>query len=794
MKNKYLVILFFLSIILISCICLIACNSNEDVKSYTVEYVSNGNGYIDGDSLQVVKSGQSTKSVAAVPDIGYEFLGWSDGLTEKSRIDNNISADRVIYASFRIIEFYIKYNAGVGGRINSYSSQRVQFGSDAHEVTAVADKGYEFVGWSDGITEPTRHDTDIRSVLNVTAYFTERMFSLNYSAGDGGTIQGEKEQLIKYPNSGLPVVATPKMGYKFVKWSDTGSTDPVRIEIKVEADVNAVAVFETVRDDGFGTEDNPVLINNYEQFLDMRSYPDLHYKLNCDLDLSEFDYRPLFNDSMGFNGLFDGDLHSIKNLAIHSASLNPSLFGIVNNGCIKNLTIENFEISICGPVESEGLLLIGSVAGDNNGSIDNVTVCGEINIDNVDKNGTAIGGLVGRSGGTVSQCRSNVLINISQKDNEKIQMYSYNVGGLIGVIYSGLINDCASNGEINSLDINKNVLLGGLVGYLIANQDSIDVKKCETNISISHVGNSCAQSGGMIAIAHVIDSAFIITECTANAVITGGFDAGGFIDYITAYGAYDIDIAFNCAECSINTMKSGGFIFWASGGNKLDDNFIIRYCNTKGYTNANMGAGFCWLAAQIRVYRCSSSMELQTKAASASFIQQMNEGVIEECFASGTITSEFHASGFALTIIGVYMNNCYSDCDIVITNTDSNADMRTFACGLVVFARDSQIDNCFSVGNIRGNVYTESKVSGQGSIVGEFIGSVNNTIINNCAVLHHDGTFATDYIVTIMSSSNVDLTIYDNIDDMDELLPMLNQGATNSIWIMGQHGYPQLNF
>ncbi|MCM1439742.1 MAG: InlB B-repeat-containing protein [Roseburia sp.] len=81
----------------------------------------------------------------------------------------------------KIAEVY--YETTTGGSVSTVSgyfifvfghngnTQYVLHGDDALSVTAIPLKGYEFVGWSDGVKTATRHDTNITSDLHVYAIF-----------------------------------------------------------------------------------------------------------------------------------------------------------------------------------------------------------------------------------------------------------------------------------------------------------------------------------------------------------------------------------------------------------------------------------------------------------------------------------------------------------------------------------------------------------------------------------------------------------------------------------------------
>ena len=73
------------------------------------------------------------------------------------------------------MNFPVVYYAGEGGKIMEQGNdiQVVYRGYDAIEVTAVANDGYSFSVWSDGIKTATRLDKNIQTKLFVTAYFVK---------------------------------------------------------------------------------------------------------------------------------------------------------------------------------------------------------------------------------------------------------------------------------------------------------------------------------------------------------------------------------------------------------------------------------------------------------------------------------------------------------------------------------------------------------------------------------------------------------------------------------------------
>lgn len=79
---------------------LIACEDGN-VGTYTLSYIANENGTIQGVSPQIVNKGSNGRAVRAVANNGYYFKSWSDGSSQNPRTDNNIQADIAVSASFK---------------------------------------------------------------------------------------------------------------------------------------------------------------------------------------------------------------------------------------------------------------------------------------------------------------------------------------------------------------------------------------------------------------------------------------------------------------------------------------------------------------------------------------------------------------------------------------------------------------------------------------------------------------------------------------------------------------------
>jgi len=144
--------------------------------------------------------------------------------------------------------YTLTYVAGVNGSITGTSVQTVTSGSSGTAVTAVASSGFHFVQWSDNSTQATRTDSNVTANHTYTATFAADVtpppttYTLIYSAGANGSINGVTTQSVVSGGNGTLVTAVPNTGYHFVSWSD-GKTTAARTDFGVSANISVTATF-----------------------------------------------------------------------------------------------------------------------------------------------------------------------------------------------------------------------------------------------------------------------------------------------------------------------------------------------------------------------------------------------------------------------------------------------------------------------------------------------------------------------------------------------------------------------
>ena len=157
-----------------------------------------------------------------------------------------------------------------------------------------------------------------------------------------------------------------------------------------------------------------------------------------------------FGNATAFDSLFDGNGYTLSGLQIDNSNNGVALFSAVGaTGQINNIGLLDVDVS--------GRSNVGSLVGENYGSIINSYVTGEVS-------GSAnnVGGLVGLNGYTGSVLSSFATAEVSGSEA---------VGGLVGW-HTGRITNSYASGTV-SLTATSDLALGGLVGQVGANDGAI---------------------------------------------------------------------------------------------------------------------------------------------------------------------------------------------------------------------------------------------------------------------------------------------------------------------------------
>ena len=130
------------------------------------------------------------------------------------------------------------------------------------------------------------------------------------------------------------------------EWAGTGtSTDPYLISTPAELAGLAKTIFDAVSTTA-STEKMPIAKSLRRQNDMYFAYTGKYFKLTSDIDLNNKEWMPIGRMYMRFDGIFDGNGHTIKNVKITKEYSAAGLFGATGrNATVKNLGVDGIDIA-----------------------------------------------------------------------------------------------------------------------------------------------------------------------------------------------------------------------------------------------------------------------------------------------------------------------------------------------------------------------------------------------------------------------------------------------------------------
>ena len=225
------------------------------------------------------------------------------------------------------------------------------------------------------------------------------------------------------------------------------------------------------------------------------------HEADAEKQVAEFSWTPIGN-SKKYQGTFDGNGKTIRNLFISSTSNEIGFFGDAADCRIKNITFDNAKVK--GNDNCSTGILAGSAGSC---VIENIKTTGNCSVEG----NYETGGIAGRANGNISNCENHAIVN-----------GYYYVGGIVGICFDSgnSITSCANYGEITGTEH----FVGGIIGYF--GEGSLQNSANNGNIS----GN--ARVGNLIGYANIcnINNVLGIGNITANHADCNGLIVGYIAD------------------------------------------------------------------------------------------------------------------------------------------------------------------------------------------------------------------------------------------------------------------------
>lgn len=347
---------------------------------------------------------------------------------------------------------------------------------------------------------------------------------------------------------------------------------------------------------GNGSSATPYLIDSQASLAAISDCTGRYFALDKNITLTG-PWTPIFGGSSGTSGqaYLDGRGWSISGLLVTGSNARAGLFGVINGGYIRNLTLVS--PSVTSTVTSDGWT--GAFAGDGSIEYTNVHVSG-----GTITGAANVGGIVGHNGGSITRSSSSAAVVSTGSGG----VY---VGGLVA--YGGTVTESFTTGSISvSGAVTGGV--GGLNGYSTSttsnSYSSAVITAAETNhvAGIMGYGQTCSPQntlatgritgksgsgsvGGIVGFFNCSDPVLLSYYDTQTTTQSTGAGTAGIgkttaqMKTASTYTGWSTSI-WRLADGSYPTLKNGAI---SVGGTTSFGNVSIGSASSQNITVTNSG-------------------------------------------------------------------------------------------------------------------------------------------------------------------------------------------------------------
>ena len=340
------------------------------------------------------------------------------------------------------------------------------------------------------------------------------------------------------------------------------------------------------------------------------------HKADAEKQVAEVSWTPI--GSKKYQGTFDGNGKTIRNLFISSTSDEIGFFGYAADCRIKNITFDNAKVK--GNDNSSTGILAGCAGSC---VIENIKTTGNCSVEGKYETG----GIAGRANGNISNCENHAIVKglhsvggivgiCFDSENSITSCANYGeitgtedfVGGIIGYFGEGSLQNSANNGNITG-----DARVGNLIGYAnicninnVLGIGNITANYADCNgLIVGYIADASSSASGILAYNSSAKMTIDGTELTGDAVVAIG---SGSLTYPEGKNEADVVKAFTPEQLKsgdvaylLNGSKSEGELAWyqklgtdaypvltAAEGNTVYHG-SFRYCDntTSSYSNSS---------------------------------------------------------------------------------------------------------------------------------------------------------------------------------------------------------------
>lgn len=475
-----------------------------------------------------------------------------------------------------------------------------------------------------------------------------------------------------------------------------------------------IAALNPCLTEGEGTATSPYLIYEPTQYIAIArfmkqfdfDYAGYYFKVMNDLDFTGLEFIPMGADGVMFNGSFDGNGKTVKNvtyeaLATDKTATARGFFGIIGyDGSVSKLNIASSTISAYQNAGGISGVCYGNITNSTNAAtVSTLGTTGAGGITGYAAMGSTLTGCsnsgvitakTNYAGGIIGSAPAAAAVSVKDCSNAGEIKGASKIGGIVGS-GSVYLTNCHNTGKVNS----TNTYAGGILGEaLLPSGVAQSDNKGEVTATNQYTAGIVAMS-----VAHNDEHPFIVKDCHNTVDMTSGvkgyaagigaqIKAGAqFID-CTNTGNINGDLAktthmrlagvvsdltssASAPSSVLRCSNTGNILCWSNSGGVIgassgDSLKVVDTWNTGnvegGYTTATNVAGIlgngpaqfinCWNAGNIKgAGKQVAGINGQNTARSLTF---------DGCVNVGNITAGVSDAGGMIGMGRATMTNCYN--------------------------------------------------------------------------------------------------------------------------------------
>jgi uncharacterized repeat protein (TIGR02543 family) len=226
-------------------------------------------------------------AITAIADNGYRFSGWlGDASGATNPITITMDSDKSIRADFKK-QYELNISSAEGGTTNPGPGSYSYDEGTQVAITAIADSGYRFSGWTGDASGTTNPITiTMNSDKSITASFI-RLYKLTIAVSQGGTTDPVPGTHIYDEGTEVTITAIAETNYRFGEWSGdvSGTSNPITVTMNSDKSITAsfIRLYKlNLASEEHGTTDPAPGEHIYDEGTEVRvtAIPETHYRFN----------------------------------------------------------------------------------------------------------------------------------------------------------------------------------------------------------------------------------------------------------------------------------------------------------------------------------------------------------------------------------------------------------------------------------------------------------------------------------------------------------------------------------